>query len=120
VSFKTCGNCRHIWADRDGFLADPGLRLVGYQCAFDDLGAGLFLFAHSCGTTLALKAESCVDLYAGPVYQERRTGQADCPGHCLHRDELRPCPARCECAFVREVLQVIAAYPKRGFAPGVT
>lgn len=38
----------------------------------------------------------------------------DCPGYCLHADELAPCPASCECAFVRDVLQLVREHPKSG------
>ena len=116
MSFKTCGNCGFAWTDRDAFLSDPDLRVVGYQCMFDDLRAGLFMFNHSCNTTLALKAEAFADLYSGPIFGERRTGGPDCLGYCLRREELRPCPAKCECAFVREILQLVRNHPKRGAA----
>ena len=35
------------------------------------------------------------------------TGTDDCPGYCLRVDELGRCPARCECAYVREIIHVI-------------
>ena len=54
------------------------------------------------------------DLYSGEIFVERATGSAQCPGHCLHQDNLLPCPARCECAYVREVMQIIRQWPKAG------
>jgi hypothetical protein len=56
--------------------------------------------------------EKFADLHDGPVYQTRKTGTRDCPQYCLHKDELAPCPARCECAFVREILQRVRGWPK--------
>jgi hypothetical protein len=117
VSFKTCNKCGAEWADREAFLADPDLRLIGYQVDFADLKAGLFMFNHSCRTTLAFRAEVFADLYSGPIFGERRTGGPDCLGYCLHREELRPCPAKCECAFVREILNVVKNHPKRRLEP---
>jgi len=112
-NFKTC-TCGTPWKKRHGFLADPSIRLVGYQVHFKQLELGLFLFNHlSCGTTLTLPAESFLDLGSGPVYSDRRTGEEDCPAYCLRVENLSPCPAKCECAYIRDVLQVILGWPKR-------
>lgn len=46
------------------------------------------------------------------MFTERLTGTEECQGMRLHEDDLRPCPAKCECAYVREVLQVITSWPK--------
>lgn len=108
--------CRKTWGDRADFLGDPQLRLVGYQACFEVLEFGLILFTHhapNCGTTLSRDVGSLLDLYDGPVYEERRTGAEDCPGYCLQRDNLEPCPARCACAAIREVVQILKVWPKR-------
>jgi len=110
--FKRCGLCTAFWSDRNAFLADPGVRLVGYQPNFRDLVSGLFLFQHRCGTSLALPAAGFTDLYDGPVFEPNRRGEASCPGYCLNETELRRCPVACECAFVREILQIIRHWPK--------
>ena len=85
---------------------------IGYQVNFKSLDAGIFLFNHRCKGTLAIPAEQFRDLYKGPIFKERATGSDDCPGHCLHEDQLDPCPVRCECAYVREILQIIRRWPK--------
>jgi hypothetical protein len=106
--FKTCSCCGQEWPTRGGFLSDATLQVVGYQADFRQLRLGLFLFNHTrCRTTLGVHAQEFVDLYPGPVFESRRTGTDECPGYCLHPDELARCPVECECAFVREVLQVI-------------
>jgi hypothetical protein len=113
LPFKTCPFCSEKWSSRTQFLADDDIDLVGYQVNFDELGLGLFLFNHRiCKTTLAIRAGLLQDLYLGPVFKERRTGQEGCPGHCLRSTELRDCPAECECAWVRRLLQVIREWPK--------
>lgn len=111
--FKECEVCGKVWPIRQGFLSDPGVRLVGYQVNFKELTGGLLLFNHTCGTTLAVHVGDCRDLYDGPIFSERRTGEDDCPSYCLHGDELRACPAVCECAYVREILQIILQWPKQ-------
>ena len=88
-------------------MEDPDIEIVGYQANFKELMAGLLYFNHACKSTLAVSADAFADLYHGPVFEKRQTGSEDCPGFCLHKDELRPCPAECECAFVREVIQCI-------------
>ena len=111
--FKRCTLCGYVWATREVFLSDPTLRLNGYQAFLEDLILGLFLFTHgSCGTTLAIEAKDFADLYDGPIFEQRLTGTDKCRGYCLSREELGACPNECECAWVREVLQVVKAWPK--------
>jgi hypothetical protein len=31
----------------------------------------------------------------------------------LHQSDLAPCPSRCECAFVREVVDMVTHWPKQ-------
>ena len=107
MPFKKCSMCETLWQTREEFLCDPEIELIGYQVDFRELVAGFLLFNHTCGTTLSLRVESFRDLYDGPVFSERRTGQDECPEYCLHSDELRPCSLGCECAFVREIIQII-------------
>jgi hypothetical protein len=111
-NFKRCSVCGIVWPTRKALLDDPGLKLIGYQSNFRTLSAGLFLFNHTCRGTLAIMAESFRDLYAGPVFSERATGSDTCGGHCLHEHDLGPCPAQCECAYVREILQIIRNWPR--------
>lgn len=93
---------------REDLLCDKGVSVLGYQADFEDLRLGLVLFNHSCGTTLAIEARFFEDLYDGPIFSTRRTGSADCAGYCIKRGELRRCPAQCECAWVREVVNIVA------------
>jgi hypothetical protein len=111
--FKICPFCATVWPSREAFLNDRDLQLVGYQVDFEDLALGLLLFNHDiCKTTLAIRAFQLKDLYSGPVFEKRKTGQEDCSGHCLRSSELAPCPAECECAWVRGLLQVVQGWPK--------
>ena len=104
--------CGSVWADRKDFLQDPEVELIGYQVNYKELAAGILLFNHSCHTTLAIYAEEFAGLYDGPVFSERATGSSECPGYCQNEEELRPCPAKCECAFVREIIHIIRRWPK--------
>jgi len=112
-AFKTCPHCGKTWPNRDVFLEDAGLEVIGYQVDFEAIESGLFLFNHhDCKTTLAIPAGSFKDLHHGPFFSERKTGSESCAGYCLRRDELELCPAECECAWVRDVLQIIRQGPK--------
>ena len=111
--FKRCTMCGQVWKTLDDFLADPRLEIVGYQVHFEDLTCGLFLFNHSCKTTLAIHAGEFKNLYEGPIFQGSAYGSDECPGYCLHKDEMRPCLAQCECAYVREILQIVKGWKKK-------
>ena len=113
MSFKQCTSCATQWQDQQQFLTDPDVSLLGLQVCFDDLRQGLVLFNHSCKTTFSVEVSKFENLYQGPVYTERLTASDDCPGYCLNERELKPCPAKCSCAFVREILQVIKEFPKK-------
>ena len=110
--FKQCSNCHKVWRTYQEFLADPSVTLVGYQVSFKDLESGLFIFNHSCKTTMGIPANLFTHLYDGPIFKERLTGTDKCPEHCLHKYDLEPCPYECECAYVRAVLQVVKNWPK--------
>lgn len=113
--FKVCSMCGKVWRSRQDFLADEDIICIGYQVEFRDLEFGLFQFNHvTCRTTLAISASRFTDLHTGPVFEAQLTGTAECPGYCLRQDELRPCPARCSCAFVRGVLERLVHWKKIG------
>lgn len=115
--FKRCNVCRHEWIHRLDFIQDPDIKVIGYQANFQDLKAGLIYFNHRCRSTLAIPADAFADLYQGPVFQESKFQTDACPGYCLHKNVLKPCPAACECAYVREILQMFGGYSP-GTAPG--
>ena len=113
-NYKQCPKCHDIWISREELLHDPDIQLLGYEVSFGGLVDGLFLFNHECGTTFALRVEDFEDLYDGPIFDEKLTGTDECPGYCLYKKNLKPCPAKCECAYVREIIQIINNYPKTG------
>jgi len=118
-SFKVCSMCKTVWHQRNDFLADPTIRAIGYMANFQNLELGLFFFNHetaTCRTTLVIDAYHFTDLSEGPTHTQRLTGTADCPSFCLHKDEMRPCPAECECGYVREVLHKVTRWKKAGTA----
>jgi len=105
--FKQCNVCGHNWATLQAFIDDADVKIVGYEVNFKKLEAGLLYFNHACKNTIALPANVFADLYDGPVFKERKTETEECPGYCLHLERLRRCPAKCECAYIREILQLL-------------
>ncbi|OGB92073.1 MAG: hypothetical protein A2Z31_00475 [candidate division NC10 bacterium RBG_16_65_8] len=105
--------CGTISPHRNEFLEDPRVIAIGYTPHFHELEFGLFLFNHDlCKTTLAINAGKFTDLYEGAHFSECLTGTERCSGYCLRQDELRVCPAPCECAYVRHVLDRVARWEK--------
>jgi hypothetical protein len=110
--FKTCPCCRRAWPTRAAFIADPSVVLNGYQADFARLERGLLFFTHAveeCGSTTTIHAGEFLDLYQGPRHAVSRTLSPECPRHCISRHDLEPCGVKCECAFVREVVQLLRA-----------
>lgn len=112
ASFKKCPRCNFVWELRNAFLSDPSVELIGYQTNFKELAEGLFYFNHACKGTFTLYARDFLDLYKGPLFAERRLYTEECPEFCLYRHNLQPCPNKCECAYVRKVMQIIKQWPK--------
>ena len=110
--FKACAVCRTEWQSRDDFVSDANIVLIGYQVDFEDLLEGFFLFNHNCENTLTIPVAAFGDMYDGPIFDTPLVGTDHCPGHCLHEDNLKQCPAKCECVFVREIIQVLKQAPK--------
>lgn len=105
--------CGRRWQTRKNFLEDPATDMIGYQVNFEQLYLGFFLFNHlECGTTIGIPAGKFKDLYDGPIFSERLTGTKECQEYCLHENQLDPCPTKCECAYVREIMQVVRLWPK--------
>lgn len=113
LPFRACTICSAVWPAREDFLTDPEISIIGYHVDFQDITAGLFMFNHVCGTTISLAVAELTDLYDGPVFKVRKTGTEGCPGYCLRENALGGCQAKCECAFVREILQIVRKWPKR-------
>ncbi|MCF7857705.1 MAG: hypothetical protein K9N07_00060 [Candidatus Cloacimonetes bacterium] len=107
TKFKVCPNCNKEWKYRSDFIYDPQVEIIGYQVHFKNLEKGFFLFNHSCRSTMSIPVNAFSDLYHGPIFKEKLTGTDHCSGYCLHESNLRPCPEKCECAYVREVIQII-------------
>ena len=110
--FKKCSMCGQIWENREAFLDDPDLEIIGYQASFDNVKNGLFLYNHVCKTTLAMEVMEFDDLYKGPVYDLSLTGTDDCSDLCHDINELSVCGSQCKYAYVRDIIQVIKNWPK--------
>ncbi len=110
--FKKCPSCGEIWQTQKAFIIDELLVLNGYKADFEKLEYGMFFFTHnkeSCHSTMVIEVSDFINLYNGEVYSERKTGSDECPRYCLDEEQIDRCGAICECAFVRELLQIIKA-----------
>ncbi|MBC8207466.1 MAG: hypothetical protein ISR85_06670 [Kiritimatiellales bacterium] len=115
-AFKICTSCHASWPTLEEFLSDPEVMLAGYQAHFDDLLGGLFLFSHvhdGCYTTLGIPVGQFVSLSKQPILNKRSEPTQGCPGLCVREGALELCPLKCECNWVREVLQTIKKWPRQ-------
>ena len=107
-TFKTCSSCGSVWSSMAALMEDESVVYAGYQVSFVEFELGYFLFNHSCGTTFTVAAAAFQSMSASPLLaEERLLGTTCCPGYCLNKMSLEPCPSRCECAFVREIIQIL-------------
>ncbi len=104
--FKQCNTCKHIWESRNEFMGDGNIVLIGYQANLMNLKAGHLYFNHNCKNTIVLSTDLFADLYSGPIFSEPMTGTDDCPKYCLKKGALQPCSNECECAYVRDIIQL--------------
>ncbi len=104
--FKKCNTCKHIWETRRDFIDDENIVLIGYQANFMNLEAGHLYFNHNCKNTIVLSTDQFTDLYNGPIFSESKTGTDECPQFCLRKEELKRCTNECECAYVRDIIQM--------------
>lgn len=90
--------------------------MAGYQAHFEDLTGGLFIFTHmheGCGTSLGIPVVDFMPLSENPILSTRGVQpSSDCPGLCMREGCLDPCPRKCECNWVREILLKIKNWPK--------
>ena len=102
--------CSTEWTTRDEFLDDQSLEIDGYTADIEKTEEGIFYFTHkkeSCFTTMAIQTKDFLTLYAGKKYTEEKAGEEECPRYCLDEKQLNRCDVFCECAFNREVIQII-------------
>ncbi len=115
--FKRCNKCGSKWENRDDFLSDKNIDVVGYQVFFKNLKLGVFLFNHSCNTTMAVEAKFLLDLHDGTFSLERNPDSRECPGRCLNDNIMSPCSSDCRCAFISEIMKVIKNYAASHLPP---
>lgn len=92
---------------REDFIKDKDVKMIGYQPNFKKLKLGLFLFNHSCRTTISIQASEFEDLHLGEIYKDSLRFSSECYGKCVDFDNLEPCDRKCECAYVRDIIQKI-------------
>ena len=114
--FKICTSCSKPWNTLNDFLSDPELKMNGYQVHFDDLEGGVFFFTHEqegCLTTLAIPVKAFLPLNERPLLAKRDEQRCINSEFCVHQDDVSPHrPAKCECLWVRDILQTIRTWPK--------
>lgn len=111
--FKQCPMCSFQWQFRKDLLLDKNLELNGYQADFKKLEYGLFFFTHKvdgCHSTMAILANEFLDMNSEQQFNQRLTKSEDCPRFCIDKEQLSRCEASCECAFIRNILQIIKDY----------
>lgn len=110
VPFKICPSCSEVWQTRDDFLNDSLLHLNGYKADFKKLEYGLFFFTHQktgCYSTLALEVADFLDLHRGTSCDTHQEYHEKCSRSCREERQSQGCEHVCECAFAREVCELV-------------
>ncbi|HEY3357186.1 MAG TPA: hypothetical protein VGQ83_28310 [Polyangia bacterium] len=103
MAFKSCSFCRREWETLDEFARDPECRPLGLVVHFKDAYRSLLLFNHSCGTTLAVRADDFRDRMP-PLEGPLLAGSDGCHEHCLRFGDLEPCDQPCRNAPLRRLM----------------
>ena len=115
INFKKCTNCGQSWLNRDAFLNDAEVKIIGYQSNLSHLEEGFFLFNHlaaNCQTTISIKVGRFRDLWQGVVHPVSAFDTDECEHQCCNVSDLNPCKIKCANVHVREILHVIKNWPK--------
>jgi hypothetical protein len=111
--FRYCPVCSVLWTWQSQFLSDPEVRFLGFRPAATPESLCLMLFNHSpCDTRMAFALETFAELTAVPILSPSCATTHKNEDYCLARQELRPCPTLCVCAFVYSVSEAIRVWPK--------
>jgi len=109
-NFKTCPRCSFSWDSRKAFLADPKLELKRYKADLKAPQYGMFFFTHqtaSCSSTITMLVNDFRSLYPGKISPKNKAFSEDCPGYCLEETQLARCDVSCQCAFARDIVQIL-------------
>lgn len=107
--FQKCPNCKDVWEERGLFLSDGNLRIEGYYPNFEMWQLGSIDFKHCCGADIKIPAETFMDMYSKPAFQEH---PKDCEKNCLFHRQEKNCPRLCECGYIRDIYELIDNWPK--------
>jgi hypothetical protein len=112
--FQTCGSCKQAWPDLDGFLLDPGVRLVGLFFHERLLEMSLLVFEHDCGTSISVPARRFRHLLPAPPDEEPDDppGTVECQGHCRRLEDFGGCNQPCSNARDRDLMRLILRMKK--------
>jgi hypothetical protein len=106
-------NLQQLWqtlgAARRFYARPGGIELTGYMPTFDELLTGSLFVQSPLRNHAGLSGGYLFEhLYDGAgLSGQNKAGESECPGYCQNKTDFSPCPVKCNCAFVREIL----AYP---------
>jgi hypothetical protein len=103
--FKSCA-CGTVWENRELFIRDGNIDPIGMSLLPRKGTKQLyFYFNHKkCESTLMMDAEDFSDLIKEPIPQQVMAGEAECPLHCAHIEDLEECEHECRNAPFRRLL----------------
>jgi len=116
-NFKECGSCRRVWADWQGFVMDPAVRLLGLQAIPSLPDSNLLVFEHRCGSSVSVLAHKLRHLLSPEDQAADRALLFDtetCRGHCRVIENLATCDRPCANARDRRLALLVADAKKAG------
>jgi len=117
--FQECGSCREAWDRWQDFVADPEVRLLGFQGSDRFPDTNLLVFEHRCGSSISVLAKRLRHIL--PEDEQKRQlpvlfASEHCNQYCRTIENLKECDRACVNARDRKLILRILEMKKAGLA----
>jgi hypothetical protein len=117
AAFQECGSCKKTWETWKDFIADPEVRLLGFQGSDRYPDTNLLVFEHRCGTSISVLAKRLRHIL--PKEKQKLElpilyASENCNQYCNKIENLKACDKPCINARDRQLIMMILKMRKAG------